>query len=73
MSKAYELTLDYCSNPECGERITIDNWEGGSWNGYPLCPECFKAYEAKDETIPTMTNSAIPTVWSPSRLSSSTD
>ncbi len=47
---AYELTLDYCSNPECGERITIENWPmGGIVQGYPFCPDCFRAEEAREE------------------------
>jgi hypothetical protein len=46
---AYELTLAYCANPECGERITIDNWPmGGTVQGYPFCPDCFRVEEERE-------------------------
>ena len=43
---AHEITLAYCANLDCGERITINNWkDGGTIHGYPLCPECFRFEE----------------------------
>ncbi len=46
---AYELTLAYCANLECGERITIKNWpHGGTVEGYPYCPDCFRVEEARE-------------------------
>ncbi len=46
----YELTLDYCANPECGVRLTIKNWpDGGTVEGYPYCPDCFRVEEAREQ------------------------
>lgn len=44
-----QIILEFCSNPECNRPLTIDNWpEGGTWDGYPLCPECFRFHEGAE-------------------------
>lgn len=45
----HDSVLAYCANPECCEPLTVMNWpNGGTVDGSPHCPDCFRAEEARE-------------------------